>query len=206
MINLKQSTPLCPFGSGALELFDQIIDEQQCYVMSEKLLNETHWNRGEYNVAGRKFTMPREQSWYADPGIVYNFSIPLHQHRLWTPVLTRLKHQIEMICNNPFNSVLINWYRNGLDWVDWHCDNEIELGEKPFIASLSFGASRRFCYRHKVTQEFGEIILKNGSLLIMKPIFQQEWLHCIPREKQLKQPRINLTFRNVMMPCNNPNK
>lgn len=100
--------------------------------------------------------------------------------------------------NFPFNSVLVNLYRSGEDHVGWHADNEPELGEQPFIASLTFGVERQFCYRHKKTSETGRILLRKGTLLIMQPDFQQHWLHSVPIDKNVTQERINLTFRKVI--------
>ncbi len=198
MINVAEKP--CPFNSRSLELVDQFLSKQQSEEILQELINIDHWNNGQYSAAGRKFLMPRFQTWYADIGIIYNFSYGLHEHRPWTPLLIHLKQQIEYFCKAEFNSVLINLYRNGHDWVDWHSDSEIELGHQPLIASLSLGVGRQFCYRHKASAEIDSLKLDSGSLLIMSPSFQNNWQHCIAREPHIISPRINLTFRYVVMP------
>jgi alkylated DNA repair dioxygenase AlkB len=94
--------------------------------------------------------------------------------------------------------VLVNWYRNGEDYVGWHSDNEPELGEQPFIASLTFGAERVFEFRHKKSLQQGQVLLRSGMLLIMQPNFQHDWLHSVPIDKRVQEGRINLTFRKVV--------
>ncbi|MEI8129245.1 MAG: alpha-ketoglutarate-dependent dioxygenase AlkB, partial [bacterium] len=97
-----------------------------------------------------------------------------------------------------FNSVLLNLYRDGNDKVSWHSDDEPELGINPTIASVSLGAVRRFDLRHKVdAKEKIQIELKPGSLIIMKGALQHNWLHQIPSQLKIKEPRINLTFRTI---------
>jgi len=195
-----QQKPTCPFESGALKLSPDFLVTQYCDELFTELLNEDHWNRGSYLISGRRFLMPRFQTWYADPGIRYNFSYDLHRQRDWTPALYQLKQAAESRCNDKFNSVLINWYRDGYDWVDWHSDNERELGGHPVIASVSLGATRQFLYRDKYLPCSQSVELRSNSLLIMNPDFQKYWQHSIPLQREIIEPRINLTFRHVVMP------
>jgi alkylated DNA repair dioxygenase AlkB len=120
------------------------------------------------------------------------------QPLLWNPALTNIKSKIESLSKMEFNSVLLNLYRDGKDSVAWHSDDEPELGKNPVIASVSFGANRRFMFRHKRQKELKyELELTHGSLLMMKGTTQHFWQHQIPKVKKLTQPRINLTFRQI---------
>ena len=65
------------------------------------------------------------------------------------------------------------------------------------IASLSFGAERTFAFKHKTTSETLKITLEHGSLLVMKGMVQDAWLHRLPPTKRVNTPRINLTFRTI---------
>ena len=76
--------------------------------------------------------------------------------------------------------------------------NEKELKKDGAIASISFGATRKFCFKHKETQEKVELTLDNGSLLVMKGTTQSHWLHRLPPSKKITVPRINLTFRTIV--------
>ena len=77
-------------------------------------------------------------------------------------------------------------------------DNEKELGVNPVIASVSFGAERKFQFRHyRQKEKMISIILQNGSLLIMKGSTNHHWEHQLPKTKTVNTERINLTFRSV---------
>ena len=178
-----------------IEGFYAVADCERIYL---RLLQEQNWPDNHYIVAGRQFTLPRLQTWHADPGIKYSYSNNLLETRSWTSLLSDIRAKIELCLDFSFNSVLVNWYRNGEDHVGWHADNERELGEQPFIVSLTFGAERLFEFRHKKSLESGRLLLRSGTLLIMRPDFQHHWLHSVPIEKSFIEGRINLTFRKVI--------
>jgi alkylated DNA repair dioxygenase AlkB len=180
------------------QVIEHFYDANESELIYQRLLQEQNWPDNHYAVAGRQFTLPRLQTWHADAGISYSYSNNLLQTRAWSPLLFEIRTKVENYLNASFNSVLVNLYRNGEDYVGWHSDNEAELGEQPFIASLTFGAERHFGYRHKKTAEHGQVSLASGTLLIMQPNFQHHWLHCVPIDHAVTQGRINLTFRKVI--------
>ncbi|MEQ1531912.1 MAG: alpha-ketoglutarate-dependent dioxygenase AlkB [Methylococcales bacterium] len=181
-----------------LEIIENFYAGAESEQLYQRLQNEQDWPDNHYAVAGRLFTLPRLQTWHADAGIRYSYSNNLLQTRTWTPLLSDIRHKIEDYLSFSFNSVLVNWYRNGADYVGWHADNEPELGKHPVIASLSLGATRAFAVRHKHSLQTRQLDLRSGTLLIMHPDFQQHWLHSLPAVKTLTQGRINLTFRKVI--------
>lgn len=180
------------------EVIEDFYDAAECERIYQRLLHEQNWPDNRYTVAGRQFILPRLQTWHADPGIRYSYSNNLLQTRPWTILLSDIRTQVESRLNFSFNSVLVNLYRNGDDCVGWHADNERELGEQPFIASLTFGAERQFAFRHKTSSEHGRVLLRSGALLIMQPAFQHHWLHSVPIDHNVTEGRINLTFRKVI--------
>jgi alkylated DNA repair dioxygenase AlkB len=182
-----------------LESIEAFYDAAESERIYRRLLHEQNWPDNRYVVAGRQFILPRLQTWHADPGIRYSYSNNLLETRAWTSLLSGIRAQVESYLKFSFNSVLVNLYRNGDDYVGWHSDNEPELGEQPFIASLTFGAERQFEFRHKKSSENGRILLRSGTLLIMHPDFQHYWLHSVPIDKSVTEGRINLTFRKVMV-------
>jgi alkylated DNA repair dioxygenase AlkB len=184
------------------ELIEEFYDAAECKRIFQRLLDEQNWPDNHYVVAGRQFILPRLQTWHADSGIRYSYSNNLLQTRAWSPLLTEIKVKVESTLNFSFNSVLVNLYRNGEDHVGWHSDNELELGDQPFIASLTFGVERQFEFLHKKTSENGRVLLRNGTLLIMQPNFQHHWLHRVPIDQSVTEKRINLTFRRVVNAIN----
>lgn len=191
---LTRLTTLCP----ELEAFERFYDNAASEQLFLRLQQEQDWPDNRYVVAGRQFVLPRLQTWHADPGIRYSYSNNLLETRPWTPLLTEIRAKIERFLNYRFNSVLVNLYRDGNDYVGWHADDELELGEQPLIASLSLGAARPLAFRHKTSMSLGQLLLPSGCLLVMQPNFQRDWLHSVPLDPNLALGRINLTFRKVV--------
>jgi alkylated DNA repair dioxygenase AlkB len=145
-----------------LTFLEHFYSPAKCADVYRRLCTEQNWPDNSYSLDGRKFTLPRLQTWHADAGIHYSYSNNLLQTRPWSPLLTDIRVKIETALNYAFNSVLVNWYHKGEDYVGWHSDNEPELGPQPLIASLSLGASRTFAYKHKINSEQGSILLNRG--------------------------------------------
>lgn len=186
-----------PFITCDLEIIKHIYRKDTCKQHLNTLMTTANWSDDYYLAFGRKIMIPRLQAWYADEGIRYSYSNNLLGTQAWIQPLIEIRAYIEEITQQYFNSVLLTFYRDGNDLVSWHADDEKELGNEPYIASLSLGADREFHYRHKRSGRHGHITLENGDLLLMKPRFQADWEHCIPAQDRVTEPRINLTYRRV---------
>lgn len=187
----------CPW----LELIDGFVDPTTGEEWFQRLVQEERWPANTYEVFGRRFTLPRLQTWHADQGVVYSYSDNLLETRPWTPLLFSIRARVEQACHALFNAVLVNYYRDGEDYVGWHSDDEKELGSEPLIASLSLGTRREFAFRRKsLPEEQGSVVLDHGSLLIMKPAFQRDWEHAVHCADEDVGGRINMTFRYVYPP------
>lgn len=161
------------------------------------LLKEIDWKQEEMNMYGKTLKFPRLTAWYGDINKLYSFSGITLNPIIWTKEILDIKNKIKQEFHVIFNSVLLNLYRNGNDSISWHTDAEKELGINPTIASVTFGAKRKFQLKHKSTKEKIEIELEHGSLLIMQGALQHYWKHQIPKTKKIVENRINLTFRTI---------
>jgi len=155
------------------------------------------WKQEEMQLYGKLVKFPRLTAWYGDDDKPYSFSGIKLNPKPWNKELLEIKTKIEPRCETTFNSVLLNYYRDGNDSISWHTDAEKELGINPLIASVNFGAARKFQLRHRDTKEKIELILQHGSLLIMKGELQHFWQHQVPKTKTAVKERINLTFRVI---------
>lgn len=164
------------------------------------LLQEIAWRQETIVLWGKQYPQPRLTAWYGDPGSRYRYSGMTLEPQPWTPVLQRIRGDIERVTGRRYNSVLLNLYRDERDSVGWHSDDEPELGPTPAIASLSLGEARSFRFRHKTRKDQDRIVLElvDGSLLLMEGDTQRCWQHAIVKEKRTREPRINLTFRNIL--------
>ena len=165
----------------------------------QSLLAEVQW-RQDAIKHGRKITqLPRLTAWYGNSGKHYSYSGIRMKPLPWNAPLLEIKQAVDAEAGAKFNSVLLNLYRNERDSVAWHSDDDPELGKNPIIASVSFGATRRFVLKHKREKHLPkiELALSHGSLLVMRGATQHHWLHAIPKSKKPVGPRLNLTFRII---------
>lgn len=163
----------------------------------QSLRKNIEWKQESMNMYGKQINFPRLTAWYGDNDKPYSFSGIKLAPLTWNEDLLSIKNKIEPISKNEFNSVLLNLYRDGNDSISWHTDAEKELGVNPVIASVNFGATRKFQLRHIKTNEKIEIELTNGSLLVMQGELQHFWQHQVPKTSKPVGERINLTFRII---------
>ncbi|MGR3811082.1 alpha-ketoglutarate-dependent dioxygenase AlkB family protein [Jiulongibacter sp. NS-SX5] len=188
---------LLPFD-GEVFYFRRIFDYPRSKQTFETLFNEIDWKNDEAHIFGKKIITKRKVAWYGDDAFAYTYSKNTKTALPWTKALLSIKIETEKLSKETYNSCLLNLYHDGSEGMGWHTDNEPEMKENGAIASWSFGAERKFVFKHKVSGEKVEILLENGSLLIMKGETQKHWLHRLPPTKKIHTPRINLTFRTFV--------
>lgn len=180
---------------GIVNYFGAILDEEVCHQHFNRLLESIAWKNDELILYGKRITTKRKIAWYGDASYRYTYSNTTKQALPWTRELLELKKIVEDKVKLRFNSCLVNLYHDGNEGVAWHSDDEYSLDSQASIASLSFGAKRKFSFKHKQSKETVSLELEVGSLLIMKGSTQRHWLHSLPKTIKVKEPRINLTFR-----------
>lgn len=165
----------------------------------DALIYRPDWRRYKSRFFGREVELPRLTAWWGDPRASYRYSGITHVAEGWPEVVLQLRNRLEHELGLVFNSVLANRYRDGREYMGWHSDDERDLGDDPVIASLSFGAERRFLMRHRTRKdvETFEIALGHGSLLVMSGRTQRHWKHRLPPAAGCDSERVNLTFRHV---------
>ncbi len=183
---------------GTVNYFGKVFSEEEANKYYEILLNTINWKNDEAMIFGKKIITRRKVAWYGDSEFEYTYSKITKKAHLWTPELLQLKKQIEAKSGETFNSCLLNLYHSGEEGMAWHSDAEKDLKKNGAIASVSFGAERKFAFKHKKTKETISLNLEHGSLLIMKGNTQTHWLHRLPPTKKVNSPRINLTFRTIV--------
>lgn len=178
--------------------YPSFFDTPKAEMIFKELLATIPWQQDEIKLFGKTHPQPRLTALFGNEGKPYSYSNITMQPHPWTSILEKIKIKIEEVANANFSTVLLNLYRDGKDSNGWHADDEKELGQNPIIASVSFGAERYFHLKHKSNKDLKQkILLKNGSLLLMKGSTQHHWLHQIPKTAKPIEPRINLTFRII---------
>jgi alkylated DNA repair dioxygenase AlkB len=171
------------------------LDGQQADSLLATAITKTPWREDMINIAGRRIPVPRLQNWVGAPDTSYTYSGIRLQALAFPDWMDSVRAAVEQATGHPFNRALVNYYRHGRDSVDWHADDEPELGVEPLVASLSLGAERVFQLRHNQSKERLSVSLPHGSLLLMGAGIQDHWQHRLAKVSGLEQSRVNFTFR-----------
>lgn len=182
---------------GTVNYYGTVFTETQSAFYYEYLLSKIPWKPDEAVIFGKLIETRRKVAWFGDREFEYTYSGRTKRALIWTPELLELKAKTEKITGETYNSCLLNLYHDGSEGMAWHSDGEKDLKKNGAIASVTFGAERKFSFKHKETKEKIDILLENGSVLVMKDETQTHWLHRLPPTKLVKTPRINLTFRTI---------
>jgi len=183
---------------GEARLWPEAFAPGEAGGLFEELRGQVHWQQEQILIFGQRRLVPRLVAWHGDAGASYLYSGTEHHPEPWTPALERIRDRVSALTGAGFNAVLLNLYRDGRDGMGWHADDEPELGRNPVIASVSLGATRRFCLRHRRRKGLKlDLPLPHGSLLCMSGATQHHWLHALPKTRLPVAERINLTFRLV---------
>ena len=183
---------------GTVHYYGKLFDHQEASGYLAKLLTTIDWRNDEAIIFGKKIVTKRKVAWYGDKPFEYTYSNTTKRALPWTDTLLELKAAIEKETGETFNSCLLNLYHNGDEGMAWHSDGEADLKKNGAIGSLTFGAERKFAFKHKQTGDKVALVLEHGSLLVMKDTTQTHWLHRLPPTKRITKPRVNLTFRTIV--------
>tara|TARA_B110000902_G_scaffold90858_1_gene107989 strand:+ start:5319 stop:5921 length:603 start_codon:yes stop_codon:yes gene_type:complete len=196
LFNPNPTSSILPFD-GEVNYYGKILSQEKAQYYFNQLLNTIDWTNDKAILFGKLIITKRKVAWYGDKPFDYTYSKTTKSALPWTKELIEIKEIIENKTGETFNSCLLNLYHTGEEGMGWHSDGEKDLKKNGAIASLSLGAERKFAFKHKATQQTISVLLEKGSLLEMKGITQENWLHRLPPTKKIKIPRINLTFRTI---------
>lgn len=183
---------------GTVNYYGKLLNQKDADFYLNRLLETIEWRNDEAIIFGCKIITKRKVAWYGERPFEYTYSNTTKYALPWTKELLELKLLIEKEAGECFNSCLLNLYHNGNEGMAWHSDGETDLKKDGAIGSLSFGAERKFAFKHKQSKEKVELFLEHGSLLIMKDTTQTYWLHRLPPTKKMMDQRVNLTFRTIV--------
>lgn len=195
---VNENNNLLPYG-GTVKYYGVLMPLVEANYYLENLLTTIEWKNDEAVIFGKRIITKRKVAWYGSEPFEYTYSNTTKRALPWTPDLLELKAIIEERTGETFNSCLLNLYHDGTEGMAWHSDGEKDLKKNGAIASVSFGAHRKFAFKHKESKEVVNVFLEHGSLLIMKDETQSHWLHRLPPTKRVTKVRVNLTFRTIVV-------
>lgn len=196
-LKIDSSKNLLPYD-GRVNYFGKIMEASSADLFFRKLTTTIEWKNDVAIMFGKRIETKRKVAWHAEKPFEYTYSNNTKFALPWTAELIELKALIEDKSGENFNSCLLNLYHNGSEGMAWHSDGEKDLKKNGAIASVSFGAERKFAFKHKTSKETVSLVLHHGSLLIMAGTCQKHWVHRLPPTKKVQTPRVNLTFRTIV--------
>ena len=196
LFNSSPISNLLPYD-GEVIYYGQVMSPNKAMFYFDQLFETIEWRNDEAVIFGKHIVTNRKVAWYGEMPFEYTYSNTTKLALPWNQVLLELKKITEETTGETYNSCLLNLYHDGNEGMAWHSDGEKDLKKNGAIGSMSFGADRKFSFKHKTTKLPVSIFLEKGSLLVMKGTTQTYWLHRLPPTKKVKTPRINLTFRTI---------
>jgi alkylated DNA repair dioxygenase AlkB len=186
-------------SDGEVLYLGKVFNRKEVAQYYQTLLEKIPWKNDEAIIFGKHYITKRKVAWFGDKTYSYKYSGVTKQAHIWTPELLQLKQKVEEHSATTYNSCLLNLYHDGGEGMGWHSDAEKTLLDNGTIASVTLGAERKFSFKHKESKQRIDVLLENGSLLLMKGTTQKNWLHRLPPTKKVFSPRINLTFRTIIL-------
>jgi alpha-ketoglutarate-dependent dioxygenase alkB family protein 2 len=187
--------------NGLFILVDKsFYEEKDSCKLYDELFANIQFNKQYYiKIHGKTHPIPRQQMAFGDPGTSYTFSGMTVKAKPWIPIISKIKAQIERMLDLEFNFCLVNYYKNGHNYIGYHSDDERDLQKGYPIVSLSFGQERKFYFKSKdpKVKDRIELELNSGCLVVMMNTTNTYWKHSVPKELKVTKPRINLTFRKM---------
>ncbi|GMH05224.1 hypothetical protein Nepgr_007064 [Nepenthes gracilis] len=225
----RKKERIVDLGNGSeVVYYPKVLGYEESWKWFDYLNDQIPWTRPTIRVFGRSCLQPRDTCYVASvglPELVYSGYQPdAYPWDDYPPLKDLLETVHKALPGSSFNSLLLNRYKGGNDYVGWHSDDEKLYGSTPEIASLSFGCEREFVFKKKPSrisqaikskaEEDGHVgkrlkknsssadqhsfTLKHGSMLVMRGFTQRDWLHSVPKRAKADAVRINLTFRLVL--------
>lgn len=187
---------LLPQG-GEVHYHRRVFTEKEAEAFYDRLMQDVPWRHDEVKMFGKTIVTARKVAWFGNEGLDYTYSGKTKLPIPWSELLLELKKMTEEKTGHLFNSCLLNLYHDGAEGMGWHRDNESSIVKDSPIACLSFGAQRKFHFKHVETKERITLELERGSLLLMAGKTQTHWQHALPKTTKVSEPRISLTFRQM---------
>ena len=176
---------LSTYSVTDIDLIDKCVDE-----IKDKLLEYP-----KIMLYGKQATQHRCIGFFSNESKGYYYSRQLAKS---IPLDHNMKILLESLngeLHADFNGILVNYYKDGNDYISSHSDDEKDI-DLTGVVAISVGAVRKFRIRSKNDRKIvTDIPTDSYGIIQMSGNFQKEFLHEIPIEKKVKEGRYSFTFR-----------
>ncbi|KAF4977742.1 hypothetical protein FZEAL_5790 [Fusarium zealandicum] len=210
---------------GDTDIIENVLSDTLVDGVFDKLRDEIQWQR----MSHQGGEVPRLVAVQGEVG--QDGSIPVYRHPSdesppllpFSPTVMAIKAETEKHLGHPLNHVLIQYYRDGSDYISEHSDKTLDIVKGSYIANVSLGAERTMVFRTKrrdkdpsraepapgdLKRKIQRAKLPHNSLCRLGLPSNMKWLHAIRQDKRPKNQkseaelvydggRISLTFRQI---------
>jgi nicotinamidase-related amidase len=217
----EDAFPIC---DGDSEIVHNLLPQSEASGIFEKIRDEVRWQK----MSHQGGDVPRLVSVQGEIG--EDGSIPIYRHPAdesppllpFTPAVSLMRSEVEKWLGHKVNHCLIQFYRNGTDYISEHSDKTLDIAPDSFIANVSLGALRTMTFRTKkppkdqqalqdeetIPRLSCKVPLPHNSMVKMSLRTNMKWLHSIRQDKRALNEkseaelaydvgRISLTFRLI---------
>jgi nicotinamidase-related amidase/alkylated DNA repair dioxygenase AlkB len=186
------------FGEGDCTLFYNVLPKLLSDNVFQKLKDEISWKEM-YHKDLPVARLVSVQGTIND-GLTPLYRFPNDHYfdlESWTPTMKIIKEIVERRLNHPINHGKIQFYKDGHSYIGPHSDKTLDIAKGSFIINMSFGGTRTFVLKNKVTYEQQKIRLPHNSILMFGLNTNMKWTHGVPKEADVHDERISIVFRNI---------
>jgi alkylated DNA repair dioxygenase AlkB len=219
-------SPPQPIGDSVFIEIPNFLTPDEITYYHSQVEAMSDWKAGDFP----SHKSPRLQKWFQDDANYFSKYWKNQDHERWKSHtadewLVALRDRIQIVmkevfetqitgkytgCREPaLNSTLVNYYRNGDDYIRYHKDDEKVFGSNPTICMLTFGCPRELKFKWTRSESDWSVpgfaashheydhsyIVEPGTLFVMAGSVQKCFWHGVERDPAITESRYSLTFR-----------
>ena len=153
-------------------------------LLFERLANAVPWRQHDRKLFDMTVTEPRLTAEYR------------HLRNVPEKALLDLTHALSQHYGVAYDSLWLNFYRDGQDSTGWHRDRFSCRRPECIVPVLTLGATRRFLIKPRAGGASVAFKPGSGDLVVMGGRSQQDWVHSVPKEPGIAEARISVNFQS----------
>jgi alkylated DNA repair dioxygenase AlkB len=179
---------------GRVTYHDRFVPAEEAEAAFVALRGGVDWHANRRVMYEREVDVPRLTAHFALAKLVAGEAEGIDANG--ASAIASLARRVGEALATPFNSVGLNFYRDGNDSVAPHNDRLGDLVRGEPIALVSLGSTRRMLIRSKTPGEPAvPVDLEAGSLLVMSWSSQLHYTHGVAKTKARVGERISVALR-----------
>ncbi len=156
------------------------------HILFERLATAVPWRQHDRRLFDQTFREPRLTAEYKT------------LHKVPDQALLDAVRALSQNYSVTYDSLWLNFYRNGRDSTGWHRDRFSCRRPSCIVPVLTLGATRRFLIKPRNGGRAVTFKPGSGDLIVMGGRSQGDWVHSVPKEPGMAERRISINFQSSM--------